>query len=121
VNASVLLHGDFWPGNLLWRDGALAAVIDWEDAQVGDPLADLGNSRLEFLWALGHEAMTGLTNRYLALTAIDTGALPYWDLVAALRPCGKLADWGLEPATEQRMRQRHAWFVDQAFKGLGTA
>jgi len=28
-NTSVLLHGDFWPGNILWRDGQLVAVIDW--------------------------------------------------------------------------------------------
>ena len=45
----VLLHGDFWPGNLLWKDGRLVAVIDWEDAALGDPLADLANSRLESL------------------------------------------------------------------------
>src|SRR5260370_15637127 len=34
-NTSVLLHGDFWPGNILWRDGQLVAVIDWEDAALG--------------------------------------------------------------------------------------
>lgn len=118
VNESGLRHGDFWPGNLLWRDGALAAVIDWEDAGIGDPLADLANSRLEFLMAFGPEAMTELTRRYLDLSAIDVGNLPYWDLVAALRPCGKLADWGLEAATERQMRQRHAWFVDQVLAGL---
>ncbi|MCB0030646.1 MAG: phosphotransferase, partial [Anaerolineales bacterium] len=27
----VLQHGDFWPGNSLWVDGRLSAVIDWED------------------------------------------------------------------------------------------
>ena len=27
---AVLLHGDFWPGNTLWRNGSLLAVIDWE-------------------------------------------------------------------------------------------
>ena len=42
----VLLHGDFWPGNLLWRDGRLVAVIDWEDAAVGDPLADVATTKL---------------------------------------------------------------------------
>lgn len=30
-----LLHGDFWPGNSLWQDGELVAVIDWEDAMWG--------------------------------------------------------------------------------------
>lgn len=46
-----LLHNDFWPGNLLWNAGSLVAVIDWEDAALGDPLADLANTRLETLWA----------------------------------------------------------------------
>ena len=28
-----LLHGDYWPGNVLWKNGALVGVIDWEDTQ----------------------------------------------------------------------------------------
>ena len=53
-NIGVLLHGDFWPGNILWRDGQLMGVIDWEDAAFGDPLADLANTRFELLWAFEH-------------------------------------------------------------------
>ena len=60
-NPAVLLHGDFWPGDVLWQAGRLTAVLDWEDAQVGDPLADVGNTRLEFLWAFGREAMQQFT------------------------------------------------------------
>ena len=26
----MLLHGYLWPGNLLWQDGRLVAVVDWE-------------------------------------------------------------------------------------------
>lgn len=117
-NAAVLLHGDYWPGNLLWRDGALVAVIDWEDARVGDPLADLGNSRLEFLWALGPDAMTAFTDAYRARTSLDLADLPYWDLCAALRPCGRLSGWGLDAAVEARMRHHHAAFVAQALADL---
>jgi aminoglycoside phosphotransferase (APT) family kinase protein len=34
-------HADLSPGNLLVRDGRLAAVIDWGGAGVGDPTVDL--------------------------------------------------------------------------------
>jgi aminoglycoside phosphotransferase (APT) family kinase protein len=36
-----LVHGDFRNGNLIVSGGALAAVIDWELAHVGDPMEDL--------------------------------------------------------------------------------
>lgn len=120
ANPAVLLHGDFWPGNLLWRDGRLVAVIDWEDAAIGDPLADLGNTRLELLWAFGADAMTQFTATYRSLANLDFTHLPYWDLCAALRPAGKLSEWGLDAQTEQTMRERHHWFVTQAFAELAA-
>jgi aminoglycoside phosphotransferase (APT) family kinase protein len=43
LNPSVLLHGDYWPGNILWRDGTIEAVVDWEEAQFGDPALHLGD------------------------------------------------------------------------------
>jgi aminoglycoside phosphotransferase (APT) family kinase protein len=116
----VLLHGDFWPGNILWRDGRLAAIIDWEEARVGDPLADLANSRLEILWAFGEAAMHRFTRQYLMMTHHDTSHLPYWDLCAALRPASKLGGWGLDQPTEKRMRARHKLFVRQALEKLLT-
>jgi aminoglycoside phosphotransferase (APT) family kinase protein len=115
-NQSVLLHGDFWPGNTLWRDGQLMAIIDWEDAKLGDPLADVANSRLEILWVFGIDAMQRFTHQYQSMTTIDFTPLPYWDLCAALRPVAQLAQWGLDDTTERTMRERHRWFVTQALK-----
>jgi aminoglycoside phosphotransferase (APT) family kinase protein len=117
-NDPVLLHGDYWPGNILWKDGRIAAIIDWEDARLGDPLADLGNSRLEVLWAFGIDAMNSFDYHYKSQAAIDYSNLPYWDLCAALRPAFKIAEWAGDEATEQRMRERHKLFVTQAFEQL---
>jgi aminoglycoside phosphotransferase (APT) family kinase protein len=36
-----LVHGDFRIGNAIFRDGALAAVLDWERAMIGHPLHDV--------------------------------------------------------------------------------
>jgi len=117
-NRPMLLHGDYWPGNILWRDGKLVGVIDWEDACVGDPLSDVGNCRLEILWAYGAEAVEVFTRCYRGNTTADFADMPYWDLRAALRPCGKLSAWGLEAAQEDAMRMQHGWFVAQAIHAM---
>ena len=43
-----LLHGDFHPGNLLYRGSAAQAVIDWDYSRLDDPLFDLAYARLMF-------------------------------------------------------------------------
>lgn len=127
-HAPALLHGDFWPGNLLWRDGRPAAVIDWEDAEIGDPLADLAVTRLDLLWIYGRDAMQEFTNAYCDLAAPDCTHLPYWDLVAALRPASRLAEWaagwpelGRPDITEQTMAAGHRWFVAQALAQIAAS
>ncbi|HEX8036415.1 MAG TPA: phosphotransferase [Ktedonobacterales bacterium] len=117
-NRSVLLHGDYWPGNVLWKDGKLVAIIDWEDAAVGDPLADVGNCRLEILWAFGVEAMQSFTQQYQATTDIEFTNLPYWDLCAALRLISGIGEWVADEPTERAMRERLHWFIAQALDRL---
>ncbi len=119
VNRPVVLHGDYWPGNALWRDGRLVAIVDWEDAMFGDPLADLSVARQELWWFFGPVAAREFTARYHALRpAADLTALPLWDLRAALRPAGKLASWGLSQARQERMIAAHRQFVSEALGQL---
>lgn len=121
INPPALLHGDYWPGNVLWHDDRIAAVIDWEDAALGDPLADLANTRLELLWAFGAEAMRSFTREYAkVMPGIDARHLPYWDLCAALRPIGQIGDWGLDETVERMMRERHRVFVAEALRAIGA-
>jgi aminoglycoside phosphotransferase (APT) family kinase protein len=128
-NAPVLRHGDFWPGNLLWRDKQLVAVIDWEDAQLGDPLTDLAISRLDMLCIFGRGAMDSFTQQYHTRMAIDLTDLPYWDLYAALRfmrlTGADLAEWaafyppfGRPDITEETLREHYQYFINQAYAKL---
>jgi aminoglycoside phosphotransferase (APT) family kinase protein len=128
LNQPTLLHGDFWPGNILWKDGILAAVIDWEDAMIGDPLADFAISRLDIRLIFGIDAMIAFTQGYQSLSAINYEHLPYWDLCAALRAASNLAMWasgfpqlGRPDITEQTLRDGLSWFIDQAFERLNIS
>ena len=37
-----LVHGDYQPGNVLYEDGRMTGIIDWELASIGSPLLDVG-------------------------------------------------------------------------------
>ena len=112
INEPVLLHGDFWPGNTLWRDGTLVAVIDWDNAATGDPVADVGNVRMEICIGYGAVAATEFARQYSALRpGVDLSSLPHWDLYAALRHAGRMGTWGLQPAELDRLQSGHREFV----------
>jgi aminoglycoside phosphotransferase (APT) family kinase protein len=71
----VWFHGDIASGNLLVRDGRLAAVIDFGTSGVGDPACDLviawtlfsGDSRKAFRDSVGQDAATWARARGWAL------------------------------------------------------
>ncbi|NDJ52067.1 MAG: phosphotransferase [Chloroflexi bacterium] len=122
LNQPTLLHGDFWPGNVLWSEQAIVGVIDWEDAAIGDPLADLANSRREILWFFGVEAMHQFTEAYIDhAPALDLTHLPYWDCATTLFKIEQIASWCLSPDRQALFRQRSTWFMDQAVAALGTS
>lgn len=124
-NKPVLRHGDFWPGNILWREDEIVGVIDWEEALVGEPLADLGICRLDIWWILGEDASNEFTDRYLSLVDLDSSEQPYWDLCASLRPIRNIEEWapaytdlGRPDITVETMKRDHRAFVERALSRI---
>src|SRR4051794_22869905 len=81
---SVFLHGDVWPGNLLWIGDRCVGLIDWKEACVGDPGSDLAN--LRYFAALHHGPDGALLvlqgwQDEIGRKATDVA---YWDAVWAL-------------------------------------
>jgi aminoglycoside phosphotransferase (APT) family kinase protein len=84
-----VVHGDYRAGNFLFtpEDGQISAILDWEMAHIGDPLEDIA-------WAI--DVMWPMT-RHLPLAeglaiwsaasglAVDTAALDWWRLFAAVK------------------------------------
>lgn len=120
-NPASLLHGDYWPGNLLWRDGRLVAVVDWEDATYGDPLSDLACCRVELLCQYGEAAMEAFSAVYLDhASGIDPTDLPLWEVYVSAAALSSMSGWGLPPAEEERRRARTQAFMERAARALLT-
>lgn len=122
-NPAVLLHGDYWPGNVMWDRTRLVAVIDWEDARLGDPLADVATARVELLCRFGPDAMAQFTTRYLATAAhtiatLRLDSLLVWDLYVSASALSTMGDWGLDPADEARRRRLTEGFFERAVSEL---
>jgi|GEM_PF-1062680 len=119
-NADALLHGDFWPGNVMFdHDGRLSAVLDWEDAQIGDPLADLATARVELTCAYGEAACIRFTEQYVDLartqmTALELHDLPVWDAYVSATALAAMHRWGLSPDVEASRRATTSDFLASA-------
>jgi aminoglycoside phosphotransferase (APT) family kinase protein len=99
-----LLHGDYWPGNLLWHGGEVVGLLDWEDAALGDPLSDVACCRLELRYKHGPDAAKRFTEHYASRAVMDERELPLWDAYVAAAALVHMSQWGLEGALEAHMR-----------------
>jgi aminoglycoside phosphotransferase (APT) family kinase protein len=112
----VLVHGDYHFGNMLFDGGRVAAVVDWEIAQLGQPLLDLCCISLSHVSADGVREMYGADpddyRWYRALTYYKYAAIFGYNLMLHRR--GKRPD----PSYEQRT-DTILGFIDQGVGVLG--
>lgn len=82
--ATVLVHGDVWPGNMPWMSDTACALIDWKTAGVGDPGVDIGELRKQMAITYGTGATAGVVDGWQEASGRTATNLAYWDAVAAL-------------------------------------
>jgi aminoglycoside phosphotransferase (APT) family kinase protein len=64
---TAIVHGDFRTGNYMMRDGRIVALLDFEEAHVGDPVQDLAHCALRL---------------FRGRTRMPSGLVPLGDLLA---------------------------------------
>jgi aminoglycoside phosphotransferase (APT) family kinase protein len=104
--APCLLHGDYWAQNLLWEQGRITGVLDWEDAAIGDPLSDVAGASVELRYLFGREGMQRFIAAYSALSSVDPTRLALWQVYVAAAAQHFMSTWQLAPEREARMRQQ---------------
>ena len=82
----VFIHMDYWPGNVLWKDGKISAVLDWDAAGYGDPALDVGYFRLNMNLRGIKQAADIFLDHYEAESGARVRNLGFWELARAAGP-----------------------------------
>jgi aminoglycoside phosphotransferase (APT) family kinase protein len=86
----LFVHRDYHPGNVLWEAGRMTGIVDWVNASVGSPWADVGHCRVNIASELGQEAADRFLDLYRAVSGSTEDYHPYWDISAARRTSSSL-------------------------------
>lgn len=81
-----LCHGDLGPGNFLFEDQAVTAVLDWELTHIGDVHDDLAMLALRGFQITDMGSLSGALRHYerVSGTTVDPNRLRYYRLVALI-------------------------------------
>lgn len=116
-SARKLLHTDIWPGNTVWNDGHLLAIVDWEWPGIGEPSSDVA-------YFLGDAAYSGFDIEQTFIEEYENASnrpvkdLLFWKMTAAARAMPDVGPWaqgyaelGLRKMTADDIRRAHSNYV----------
>lgn len=92
-DVETLVHGDYWPGNLLWRRGQLVGVIDWEQPRLGDPTKDVATARGDLAVLYGSAAADAFVEYYLAAGGQPLSHAHFWELLICAWAVPEMPAW----------------------------
>jgi aminoglycoside phosphotransferase (APT) family kinase protein len=96
----LFVHRDYHPGNVIWDRGQPRGVVDWVNASIGSPWADVGHCRMNLAGELGQHAADQFLALYRVAAGRDDDYHPYWDISAAIGGLDEDADGRPSPADE---------------------
>ena len=91
---ATFIHRDYHPGNALWLDGRVAAVLDWTTASLGPPGIDVAHMRANLAMLFDQSMADAFLSAYqrAARPAGRSDHHPYWDLSDAIGFLDDLAE-----------------------------
>ncbi|MEW9555872.1 phosphotransferase enzyme family protein [Nonomuraea sp. NPDC050783] len=95
------LHGDYYTGNTLARDGRIVAVLDWDETFVGAPELELAAAALE--WG---DDLAGPSEEFVAAYHDEGGT------------AARLDEESLAQLVRHKLRREYAYFHQAARSGV---
>ena len=117
---NVLLHGDFWPGNLLWESGDIIGVVDWDYAALGDPSYDLAVSCLMFRYLYGQQDMEAFKDAYTKYSEIDVDRFLLWSINIASSTLHFINEWRLTNEDKDKMMATANLIISESYSQIRT-
>ena len=114
----VFLHGDFWLGNLLWKDSLIVGILDWEYAAIGDPLSDLATACLEVRYEVGIEGIEIFKHTYSNFLDIDEYRLSLWLIFVASSTLHFIDEWKLPNKRKKKMIKEATITIEEEFNKI---
>jgi aminoglycoside phosphotransferase (APT) family kinase protein len=103
---AAFVHTDYYPGNILWDQGRITAVLDWEEASFGDPAADVAYCRMDMFFTGMNQAADEFLRIYETATGQPVANLGFWEFAAAARPMFRPAGRRIfESPARERLQQ----------------
>jgi aminoglycoside phosphotransferase (APT) family kinase protein len=90
-----LLHGDYWPGNLLWLRQRLVGIVDWEQPRLGDPAKDVATCRGDLSILFGLAAADEFVQRYAIARGAPPDNLGFWDVLISTWAVREIEQWSV--------------------------
>jgi aminoglycoside phosphotransferase (APT) family kinase protein len=111
----VLTHSDYWSGNVVWRDGVLAGIVDWSGAARGPRGFDVGWCRLDLCLLFDERVADVFLSAYEDAIGQPVADLGLWDGWAVARSHDMVETWaanylplGRADLNEDELRRRHS-------------
>lgn len=116
----VLTHGDYQSGNVIWEDGRLSGVVDWEGASRAPAGWDIGWCRFDLYLLYGEYLADVFLAAYEEARGSRVEKLWLWDLWTLARSHRTVETWvpnyrdlGRGDLTAAELRRRHTtWTRD---------
>lgn len=119
TSPEVLVHTDFWSGNVVARESVVTGIVDWSGAALGPRCYDVSWCRLDLVLLFDRATADAFLAAYETAAGASVGDISLWDSWALARSHTNVETWepnyaplGRADLNPSELRRRHDDWTD---------